>query len=155
MTTATHRQPIVVLMADDDPDDRDMAREAFVAGRLANHLSFVVDGEDLMDYLRRQGKYAPPASAPRPGLILLDLKMPRKDGFEALQEIRADPDLRAIPVVALTTSQAEEDILRSYNLGVSSFIIKPVTFDRLVDVIRHLARYWFEIVKLPDGRIGK
>src|SRR5947209_16514798 len=110
-------KPITILMADDDPDDRLMAREAFQEARLANDLRFVEDGAELLDYLRRRGKYADPASSPRPGLILLDLNMPRKDGREALGEIKADPSLRNIRVVVLTTSKAEEDIERAYGLS--------------------------------------
>lgn len=146
--TAPHR-PFVILMADDDPDDRMLAREAFAESRLANELHTVDDGEALLDYLHRRGRYAPPASAPRPGLILLDLNMPRKDGREALQEIKADPELRRIPVVVLTTSKAEEDICRTYDIGANSFVTKPVTFEGLVDVVRTLGRYWVEIVALP------
>ena len=139
---------IAILMAEDDPDDRLLACEAFEESRLANELHLVEDGEELMDYLYRRGEYDE-ASAPRPGVILLDLNMPRKDGREALREIKADPDLRRIPVVVLTTSKAEEDILRTYDLGVNSFIVKPVTFANLVEVMRALGRYWFEIVELP------
>src|SRR5687768_14268844 len=102
-----------------------------------------------MQYLRRGGRYADPGASPRPGLILLDLNMPRKDGREALREIKSDPNLRHIPIVVLTTSKAEEDIYRTYDLGVNSFITKPVTFDGLVNVMRGLGRYWFEIVELP------
>ncbi len=141
--------PIVILMADDDEDDRLLARDALAESRLHNDLRFVCDGVELMEYLRRQGPFADPARSPRPGLILLDLNMPRKDGREALQEIKADPDLRRIPVVVMTTSQAEEDIARSYDLGASSFISKPVTFEGLVRVMRGLGTYWFEIVQLP------
>ena len=144
-------RPITILLADDDPDDRMLARDALDESRLANDLHEVADGEELLEYLRRQGKYADPASAPRPGLILLDLNMPRKDGREALREIKADPDLRSIPVVVLTTSKAEEDIYRTYDLGVSSFITKPVSFEGLVAVMKALGRYWFEIVELPRG----
>jgi CheY-like chemotaxis protein len=140
---------ITVLVADDDPDDRMLTLEAWEENRLANRLHFVENGEDLMDYLHRRGEYTYLANAPLPGLILLDLNMPRKDGREVLHEIKADSNLRRIPVVVLTTSRAEEDVLRSYDLGVNSFITKPVTFDALVDVIRTLAKYWFEIVKLP------
>jgi CheY-like chemotaxis protein len=143
-------RPISILMADDDPDDCYLTKEALEENRLANAMYFVGDGEELMDYLHRRGKYTDPAIAPRPGLILLDLNMPRKDGREALQEIKADPDLRRIPVVVLTTSKAEEDILRTYDLGANSFVIKPVTFEALVELMRTLARYWFEIVELPD-----
>lgn len=140
---------ITVLMADDDPDDRMMTREAWAEAHLVNELRFVEDGEELMDYLCRRGRYGDPASSPRPDLILLDLNMPRKDGREALQEIRSDPDLKSIPVVILTTSKAEEDILRTYDLGANSFIIKPVTFASLVEVVRTLSSYWFKMVELP------
>jgi CheY-like chemotaxis protein len=144
-------KPITIVMADDDPDDRMLTRDALAESRLANDLHFVEDGEELMDYLRQRGKHADPQSSPRPGLILLDLNMPRKDGREALREIKSDPSLRHIPVVVLTTSKAEEDIYRTYDLGVNSFITKPVTFDGLVDVMRALGRYWFEIVELPPN----
>jgi CheY-like chemotaxis protein len=140
---------ITILMADDDPDDCLLVKRAFKTSKLCNDLRFVNDGEDLMDYLYRRGKYKEPDQAPRPGLILLDLNMPRKDGREALKEIRADATLREIPVVVLTTSKDEEDILRSYNLGANSYITKPVTFEGLVDVIKSLGKYWFEIVELP------
>ncbi len=139
---------IAILMADDDADDQMLAREALAEARLANSLYFVKDGQDLMDYLHNRGEYAEQPS-PRPGLILLDLNMPKKDGREALKEIKADPDLRRIPVVVLTTSDAEEDIFRTYELGVNSYIKKPVTFDGLVDVMKSLGKYWFEIVELP------
>jgi CheY-like chemotaxis protein len=142
-------KPITILLADDDEDDRLLTQEALVECRLANEVDFVVDGEELMDYLYRRGRYQYLATSPLPGLILLDLNMPRKDGREALKEIKADPALRRIPVVVLTTSKAEEDILRTYELGVNSFIIKPVTFESLVEVIKVLAKYWFEIVELP------
>jgi CheY-like chemotaxis protein len=145
----TERKPIVILLADDDEEDRMLACDALAESRLSNDISCVTDGEDLMDYLQRRGKYAPPAEAPRPGLILLDLNMPKKDGREALREIKADPELRQISVVVLTTSKAEEDIYSSYDSGASSFISKPVTFEGLVDVMKGLGRYWFEIVDLP------
>ncbi len=141
--------PITILMADDDPDDCLMAKEALEENRLANDLHFVGDGEELLDYLRHRGKYAGPDSSPTPGLILLDLNMPRKDGREALREIKEDPNLRRIPIVVLTTSKAEEDICRTYDLGVNSFIVKPVSFEGLVNVMKTLCEYWFEIVKLP------
>ena len=142
-------KPITILMADDDPDDRELTREAFEEAKLANDLRFVEDGVELLDYLHRRGKYADPASSPRPGLILLDLNMPRKDGREALQEIKQDPRFRPIRVIVLTTSKAEEDILRTYNLSAASYITKPVTFERLVEVVRALGKYWLEIVELP------
>jgi CheY-like chemotaxis protein len=147
-------QPITIVIADDDADDRLMAQEALEEARLANTLHCVEDGEELMDYLCRRGQYTTLRHAPHPGLILLDLNMPRKDGREALQEIKADPALRRIPVVVLTTSKAEEDILRSYDLGVSSFIVKPVAFESLVEVMKALGRYWFEIVELPPEKVG-
>jgi CheY-like chemotaxis protein len=141
--------PVNLLMADDDPDDRMMAIEALAESRVNNRLDTVRDGEELLAYLRHEEPYADPERYPTPGLILLDLNMPRKDGREALAEIRADPRLRRIPIVVLTTSKAEEDILRSYDLGVNSFIVKPVTFSALVEVMSSLGRYWFEIVELP------
>lgn len=143
------RQPVTILMADDDADDCLLAKEALAESRLANNLHFVQDGEELMDYLYQRGKYTQIGSSPRPGVILLDLNMPRKDGREALKEIKNDPNLRQIPVVVLTTSQAEEDIYRSYDLGANSFITKPVTFSSLVEVMKTLGKYWFEIVELP------
>ena len=143
---------ITILLADDDPDDRQLTRDAFVENRLANELDCVEDGEELMDYLRRRGRYSDLNGEPLPGLILLDLNMPRKDGREALKEIKADPVLRRVPIVVLTTSKAEEDILRSYDLGVNSYVTKPVTFKSLVELIKVLGQYWFEVVKLPqDG----
>jgi two-component system response regulator len=150
MMTKVNGNPIVILMADDDADDRMLARDALEESRVLNELRFVEDGEELMEYLRRSGKYASAADSPRPGLILLDLNMPKKDGREALKEIKSDPNLRRIPVVIMTTSKAEEDIFRSYDFGASSFITKPVTFDRLVELMRTLGEYWVEFVELPD-----
>ncbi len=140
---------IEILMADDDPDDRMMAKEAFEENKLANEIKFVEDGEELLEYLRNTGKYEN-AGNRLPGLILLDLNMPKKDGREALRELKSDARLRRIPVVVLTTSKAEEDILRSYDLGVNSFISKPVTFEELVTVVRDLGNYWLGIVELPS-----
>lgn len=139
-------------MADDDEEDLLLAKGALEACRLANDLHCVRNGEELLDYLYRRGEYSDLASSPRPGLILLDLNMPRKDGREALREIKADPDLRYIPVVILTTSKAEEDIYRTYDLGANSYITKPVTFHSLVEIMQSLGRYWFEIVDLPSGQ---
>ena len=153
MTTPSSHATITILCAEDDPDDRMLMRDALEESRLANRLVFVEDGEQLMAYLKRAGAWADPATSPRPGIILLDLNMPRKDGREALREIKQDESLRTIPVVVLTTSSAETDILRSYGIGANSYIIKPVTFDGLVEVMRDLSRYWFEIVELsPEGR---
>src|SRR5437867_11304049 len=144
-------KPITILMAEDDPDDRTMTADAFAESRLVNDLRFVADGEELLDYLNRRGKYPEPDSSPRPGVILLDLNMPRKDGREALQEIRSDPRFRSIRIVVLTTSKAEEDVLTSYDLSAASYITKPVTFEGLVDVVKKLGQYWLEIVELPNG----
>ena len=141
-------QAIVILMADDDPEDVMLARDALAESRLANTLNVVEDGEQLLDYLHQRGKYDA-TNAPRPGLILLDLNMPRLDGREALARIKSDASLKRIPVVVLTTSKAEEDVFRSYDLGANSYITKPVTFDSLVKVVRSLAEYWFGIVMLP------
>src|SRR5262245_29677477 len=139
----------VILMADDDDDDRLLAKDALTECRLASDLRFVENGEELLDYLRRRGSYSKTRLSPRPGLILLDLNMPKKDGREALKEIKNDPELRKIPVVVLTTSKADTDIGRVYELGANSFISKPVSFDALVEVMKILCRYWFEIVELP------
>jgi two-component system response regulator len=143
-------KPITILMADDDPDDREMTRDAFVESRLVNDLRFVCDGIELLDYLYRRGKYVDPESSPRPGLILLDLNMPKMDGREALAAIKADSSLRSIRVVVMTTSKAEEDIMRSYELSAASYITKPITFAGLADVIKTLGKYWLEIVELPN-----
>lgn len=144
-------RPITILMADDDAEDRQMAKEAFEAAHLANELRFVEDGVELLDYLFRRGKYQDPASSPRPSLLLLDLNMPRKDGREALQEIKKDPLFRRLRVVILTTSKAESDIISTYDLSASSYITKPVTFEGLVDIVRTLSKYWLQIVELPDN----
>jgi CheY-like chemotaxis protein len=144
-----HRKPVTILMADDDEDDRDFALKALQENRLMNELRFVEDGEELLDYLYQRGRYADPKRAPRPGLILLDLNMPRMDGREALREIKGDPALRQIPVVVLTTSKAEKDILSSYDLGANCFITKPVTFEGLVEVVKVLNMHWLQLVELP------
>jgi len=139
---------ITILMADDDDDDFLLTKKALTESKLANTLIRVEDGEELMDYLKRRGKYEK-VEVLRPGMILLDLNMPRKDGRETLKEIKSDPELKDIPVIIFTTSKAEEDIFRSYQLGSNSFITKPVTFEKLVGVISALGAYWFKIVKLP------
>jgi CheY-like chemotaxis protein len=141
---------LTILMADDDEEDRELTREALEAAHLVNEVHFVSDGQELVDYLRGEGAYGPPAEPPAlPGIILLDLNMPKKDGREALAEIKADPKLRQIPVVVLTTSRDDEDVVKSYDLGVNSFITKPVTFSSLVNVMSTWSSYWFEIVELP------
>jgi CheY-like chemotaxis protein len=143
-------RPFTILLADDDEEDRELARDALQDSRLANEMKFVFDGQDLLDYLRHQGRWRE-QDAPRPGIILLDLNMPKMDGREALAEIKADDSLRRIPIVVLTTSKDEADVLSTYDLGVSSFITKPVTFGGLVDVMKTWTQYWFEIVELPNG----
>lgn len=142
------KKEIVILMADDDDDDFLLTRKALKESKLLNTLIRVKDGEELLDYLKRRGPYAGKETA-RPGVILLDLNMPRKDGREALKEIKSDEQLNDIPVVVFTTSKAEEDVYRSYQLGVNSFITKPVTFEGLISVMKTLGEYWFEIVELP------
>ena len=142
-------KPIRILVADDDADDRILIADAFEEARLKNPVDFVEDGVELLDYLKHRGKYADLTEEFLPGVILLDLNMPRMDGRSALQEIRADDKLKRIPIVVLTTSKSEEDILKTYDLGVNSFITKPVTFDGLCKVVNLIGQYWFEIVALP------
>lgn len=142
------KEPVVILMADDDDDDFLLTEKALKTSKLINTLVRVADGEELVEYLMNTGRYEG-APTLRPGLILLDLNMPRKDGREALKEIKEQKSLRDIPIVVFTTSKAEEDVFKSYQLGVNSFITKPVTFNSLLDVVTSLGRYWFEIVELP------
>ena len=143
------KKTITVLVADDDADDRLLIKDAFDENRVLNPLVFVNDGEELMDYLHHRGAYEDLRNAPLPGVILLDLNMPKKDGRTALREIKADEALQRIPVVVLTTSKTYDDIQHTYDLGVSSFITKPLTFEGLCDVVKALSHYWFEIVALP------
>lgn len=143
-------KPITILMADDDEDDRILTQDALQESRVRNTLYCVSDGVELLEYLRREGKYADHEKSPRPGLILLDLNMPRKDGREALKEIKADEELKNIPVVILTTSGQEEDKIKGYNLGAASYITKPVNFEGLVELMKALGRYWIEFVELPN-----
>lgn len=147
-------RPISILVADDDADDRLLIREAFAENRIKNDLDFVEDGEQLLAYLRREGDFSHLDGAPHPGVILLDLNMPKRDGREALADIKSDPSLRRIPVVVLTTSKEEEDVMRTYDLGVSSYITKPVSFEDLVYLTKVLETYWFEIVELPPQCLG-
>jgi CheY-like chemotaxis protein len=151
MTTDLRRLP-TVLVAEDDPDDRDLTREAFAAARAAGDLRFVEDGQELLDYLYRRGAYADEGLSPRPDLLLLDLNMPRLDGREALRQIKADPDLRLMRVVILTTSRASEDIVAAYDISASSYITKPTSYRHLLSVIESLAQYWLEVVELPPAR---
>lgn len=142
-------KPNIIVMAEDDADDRLLVRDALKECEWDADLRFVENGEELLDYLLRQGKFQRPEQSPRPGLILLDLNMPRKDGREVLREIRAHAELRRIPVVVLTTSKADTDIERIYELGANSFISKPVQFEGLVGLMRVLSQYWFKTVELP------
>lgn len=148
------KQPIFILMAEDDGDDRMLIQDAFVESRSSNGLGFVEDGEDLMNYLHHRDAYVDPSRSPRPNLILLDLNMPRKDGREALAEIKSDPSLRQIPIVVLTTSRSAEDIVHSYDMGANSFIVKPRSFAGLVNLMENLGRYWLETVELPPTGTG-
>jgi len=150
MTNDRHKIPITILICDDDEDDRMLAQQALEAAHISNAVNFVENGEQLLDYLYQRGEYAGESGkAPRPGLILLDLNMPKMDGREALKMIKGDKTLHDIPVVVLSTSRLEQDLVRSYQLGVNSFIAKPVTFTGLVDAMNVLGRYWLEIVELP------
>ncbi len=150
--TEEFKEPISIVVAEDDPDDRILMQRGFEQSRLLNRIYFVMDGEELLDYLYNRGDYSDAEKYPRPGIILLDLNMPKKDGREVLSEIKADPKLKKIPVVVLTTSKLEEDIIRSYDIGASSYITKPVTFDDLISVLKVIRQYWFEIVILPRDK---
>lgn len=143
------KRNLPILIAEDDEEDREMIREAFNECNLQNKLVFVNDGEELMELLLKKGKYKDNHRNVEPGIILLDLNMPRKDGRQALAEIKNNFDLRKIPVIILTTSKEEEDVARTYKLGVNSFIIKPVTYGALVGVMKAIGNYWFEVVELP------
>jgi len=144
------KKTLPILIAEDDEDDYLLTIEAFEESQLLNDLYIVKDGEELLDFLYHRGVYKEIKSSPRPGLILLDLNMPKKDGREVLKEIKGDSSLCSIPIIILTTSKAEEDIYLSYLLGGNSFIVKPVTFKGLVEIIKQLGNYWFEIVELPS-----
>ncbi len=152
MKMETGSKEIIILVADDDPDDRLMIKDAFEDTGVRNPVHFVRDGEELLDYLMRRGSYASLSNVRLPGLILLDLNMPKKDGREVLKEIKGNLSLRQIPVVVFTTSKAEEDICRSYELGVNSFICKPLSYDVLVKTVKSLIKYWLETVQLPSSQ---
>ncbi|WP_040547538.1 response regulator [Pedosphaera parvula] len=139
-------------MAEDDSDDRLLAKDAATECGLGVDVRFVEDGAELMDYLKRRGKYIDPAAAARPDLVIIDLNMPRKDGREALKEIKLDAELKKIPVVIFTTSRADTDISLAYQLGANSFITKPVAFDALVNVMKAIKAYWFDAVILPINK---
>ncbi len=143
---------VTILIAEDDDDDFMLAEDALRDGRIVNRLERVVDGVELLAYLRGQGEYADRRAHPYPSLLLLDLNMPRLDGREALEQIKADPALRSLPVVVMTTSRDEEDVVKSYDSGVSSFIRKPVTFEQFVHMVKVFGRYWLEVVELPPSR---
>jgi two-component system response regulator len=142
-------RPVTILIAEDDPDDRMLVRDALAQCKLVNTVRFVEDGQELLDYLCRRGRFVDPATSPTAGLVLVDLNMPRMDGRAAIEAIKSNPALRHIPVTVLTTSRADEDVFRSYALGVNSYITKPVSFDGLVRVMQTVGQYWFEIVELP------
>jgi CheY-like chemotaxis protein len=147
----TKREGVTVLLADDDPDDRMLVEEAFSEIDSSYDLRFVDDGEELMDYLRHEGRFLEDTAAPKPALILLDLNMPKKDGREAASEIKADPALRQIPIVVLTTSTSEEDVLHTYGVGVNSFVSKPVTFEGMLALAREVSNFWIETIDLPPS----
>ena len=147
--TPSSPTPARILIAEDDPEDRMLTQEALDETALGDQIYFVEDGEELMDYLKNQKQFSDSDQFPTPGLILLDLNMPRKDGREALLEIKQNPKFCRIPVVIFTTSQAHEDVAHTYNLGGNSFITKPVSYEGMVEVIQTLSKYWFEVVRLP------
>jgi CheY-like chemotaxis protein len=142
--------PVTILLAEDDHDDRYLIGEALDESGFDNRLFIVSNGEELLDYLKNRGAYANKAKYPRPGVILLDLKMPLMDGREALTAIKKDPDLKSIPIIVLTTSKADEDINETYRLGITGFITKPMAFSELVNVMKSVGNYWFEAVTLPQ-----
>ena len=150
--TARPESGITILLVEDDPGDQELTRRAFEEGRILNRLEIVEDGQQALDYLRRRGAFADADRAPRPDLVLLDLNLPRLDGREVLKAMRADADLRSIPVVVLTTSREEDDVAQTYDLGVNSFISKPLDMDEFVGLLRSLEQYWFEVVRLPAHR---
>ena len=139
---------MTILIADDDADDRMFLEQAMRQNGYDQEIQFVEDGEELMDYLRRQGRYNA-QNAPWPNMLILDLNMPRKNGFQALFEIKDDPELRRLPIVVMTTSSADEDVVKTYSLGVNSFVTKPFNYNRLVEMVGTLRMYWMDIVKLP------
>jgi CheY-like chemotaxis protein len=144
---AASTKPIVVLLVEDDPGDELMTREAFEENKVRNELHVARDGEDALDFVYRRNQHS---EAPRPDLILLDLNLPKFDGREVLAQIKQDPELRSIPVVVLTTSQAEEDVLRSYRLHANAYVNKPVDFNRFIDVVRQIDNFFVSVVKLPN-----
>ncbi|MFH1196873.1 MAG: response regulator [bacterium] len=148
MATQEFGQPIVILLVEDSPGDTRLAVEALKESKIRNTLCVVEDGIEAMEFLYKRGKYA---NSPRPDLILLDLNLPKKDGRQVLEEIKSDPELKRIPVVILTISKAEEDVMRSYNLHANCFITKPIDLSRFVTVVKSIEEFWFTIVKLPSN----
>jgi CheY-like chemotaxis protein len=146
--TGVNGRPPIILLAEDDPGDQELTRRALEEGKIRHELHIVQDGEEALDYLFRRGKYQNPLTSPQPDLLLLDLNMPKIDGRQVLKRIRADADLRRLAVVVLTTSQQEDDVLRTYDLGANSYITKPVELQRFMQVIQTLETYWFQIVVL-------
>lgn len=145
-----NEKTFVVLMAEDDEHDIIATKRAWKAGQMANPLHIVNNGEECLEYLERRGAYSDPVSSPRPGILLLDINMPRMDGLETLQRIRANEQFRSLPVVMLTTSKAEEDRMRSYALGANAYIVKPIGFDNFAEAIRTINLFW-KLVALPGG----
>jgi CheY-like chemotaxis protein len=143
------KRPPIMLIAEDDPDDRQWIKEALVVTHVNAEVRFVEDGEELMDFLFHRGKYKTTSTLAYPGMIILDLNMPKKDGREALKEIKSDPRLRHIPIIILTTSKSREDVFRTYDLGANSVILKPVKFSGLTEIMQSLKQYWFEMTELP------
>jgi CheY-like chemotaxis protein len=139
-------RPIEILLVEDNPSDVSLTEEALLEGKVLNNLNAVEDGVEALEYLRREGRYT---HAPRPDLILLDLNLPRMDGREVLGEIKADKSLRRIPVVILTTSEAEEDIIKTYNLQANCYVTKPIDLDQFVKVVKSVEEFWLSVVKLP------
>ena len=146
MSGQTMAKPIEILLVEDNPGDVRLTREAFKEGKVLNNLSVVEDGAEAMAFLRQQGKYA---DVPRPDLILLDLNLPKKDGREVLPEIKGDTNLKRIPVVILTTSKAEQDIVKTYNLHANCYVTKPVDLEQFISVVRFVQHFWLSVVKLP------
>jgi chemotaxis family two-component system response regulator Rcp1 len=149
MTEAPNTEPIEILLVEDNPGDARLAREALKESKVHNNLHLVVDGVEAMRFLRREGAYA---EMPVPDLILLDLNLPRKDGREVLAEIKEDHDLRLVPVVVLTTSAAERDLVKSYDLHANAYVVKPIDLDRFIEIVQAIENFWFSIVKLPQER---
>ncbi len=144
-------QPVKILLVEDNVQDIEITQRAFAKGRVRNELTVVRDGEEAIDYLYHRGKYQDPATSPRPGMILLDLNLPKIGGLEVLQQIKKDDQLRPIPVIVLTVSQREEDVVRSYDLGVNTYIQKPVEFDNFMRVVNAMHEYWVLIATLPPS----